>query len=90
MDPCDIISLTNLNSPVPAVVTALRSGDVLDVHLQVGPPRILQARTSAGLVAGSITSPEMARIIECIRQGVVFVADVMSVSGGICQVRVHR
>ena len=89
-DPCDIVSHTNLNSPDPAVIRTLRPGDKLDVHLQAGPPRILQARNTAGLVAGSITSPEMPRIIDCMRQGVIFVADVVSVRGGVCQVRVHR
>ena len=41
-------------------------------------------------VAGSITSPEMPRIIDCIQKGVVYEADVVSVRGGICQVRVRR
>lgn len=90
VDPCDIVSLTNLNSPNPAVVPTLRPGDVLDVRLQAGPPRVLQARTAAGQVAGSITSPEMPRIIDCIRQGVIFVADVVTVRGGVCQVRIRR
>ena len=89
-DRCDIVSLTNLNSPNAAVVGTLRSGDVLDVHLQVGPPRLLLAATAAGQVVGSITSAEMARLIACIQQGESYVADVLSVRGGICQVRVHR
>lgn len=89
-DGCDIVSVTNLNSPVKSVIGILRAGEQLGVRLQAGPPRILQAINSAGLVAGSITSPEMPRIIACILQGVTFVADVVFVRGGTCQVRLHR
>ena len=89
-DPCDIVSLTNLNSPNPALVGTLRPGDALAVDLQRGPPRVLQARTLSGDVVGSITSPEMPRIIQCILQGVVFAAEVVAVRGGVCQVRVVR
>ena len=90
LDPCDIVSFATLNSPVQIVIRALTPGDVLEIHLEPGPPRILQARTGSGQVAGSITAREMARIVECIQKGVVYVADVLSVVGGICQVRVHR
>ena len=89
-DPCDIVSLATLNSPVATVIRALKPGDVLDIHLNTGPPRILQARDRAGQVAGSITTADMTRLIACIMQGVVFVADVISVVGGACRVRVHR
>jgi hypothetical protein len=90
VDRCDIVSLTNLNSPSAAVIGTLRPNDVMDVRLQAGPPRLLLAVTPAGQVAGSITCAEMARIIACIQQGEVYVADVVSVRGGVCQVRIHR
>lgn len=90
VDRCNIISLTNLNSPNATVVSTLRPGDVLDVHLQVGPPRLLLAVTSPGQIVGSITSAEMARLIACIQQGESYVAEVVSVRGGVCQVRIHR
>ena len=89
-DPCDIVSVTNLNSPNPAAIRTFRPGDVLQVAYQAGPPRLLLATTSAGVVAGSITSAEMPRIIACINKGVGYVAEVLSVRGGLCQVRVHR
>jgi len=85
-----VVSVTILNSPVATVIAALRPGDVLHVQLQVGPPRILQARNAAGRVAGSITCPEMPQIIDCIRKGSVYGADVLSVSGGRVQIRIHR
>lgn len=89
-DPCDIVSLTNLNSPDAAVVGTLRPGDVLEVRLRAGPPRLLLAETGAGRIVGSITSAAMPRIIACIQKGETYVADVVTVRGGICQVRIHR
>lgn len=89
-DECDITTVTNLNSPVPAVVTTLRVGDVLAVRLQVGPPRVLVAETSAGQVAGSLTPREMPRIIQCIQGAAAFEAEVLALRGGVCQVRVRR
>ncbi len=88
-DPCDIESVTNLNSPNPALVASLKTGDVLSVRLLKGPPRILVAALGSR-VAGSITSPEMPYIIACILRGVTYEADVLSVRGGICLVRVRR
>ncbi len=88
-DPCDIVSVTNLNSPNPSVIASLRMGDVLSVRLLAGPPRILAA-TRGSQIAGSITSPEMPHIVACILRGVTYDADVLSVRGGICSVRVRR
>lgn len=88
-DPCHITELTTLNSPNRTVVTTLRDGDLLDVQLQAGPPRQLVAEHN-GTVAGSITSPKSAQIIQCIsRQGRAYVAEVRSIRGGLCQVEVR-
>jgi hypothetical protein len=88
-DPCDITELTTLNSPNRTVLAGLRSGDVLDVVFDPGPPQRLTARTAPNIIAGSITSPMMLQIIQCIGQGYPYVADVLSVNGAICQVRIH-
>jgi hypothetical protein len=65
-DPCNLVENTNLNSPNRAVLTGLRVGDVLSIEFRPGPPRQLVATTSSGDVAGSITSPSMPQIIQCI------------------------
>src|ERR1700693_3812498 len=67
-DPCNIIETTSLNSVVRTVLTTLRVGDVLDVVFIPGPPQRLVAQAS-GSIAGSITSPSMPQIIQCIKQG---------------------
>lgn len=89
-DPCNIVETTTLNSPNRGVVTTLRPGDLLSVVFQAGPPQRLIAEKSPGVVAGSITSPLMLQIIQCITQGGHgYVAEVVSVRGAICQVTVR-
>jgi hypothetical protein len=89
-DPCNIVETTTLNSPNRTVVTTLRTGDLLTVVFQAGPPQRLVAEHSSGATAGSITSPSMLQIIQCITQGGHgYVAEVLSVRGAICQVRVR-
>jgi hypothetical protein len=88
-DPCNIVETTSLNSPNRTVISTLRSGDLLRIVFEAGPPQRLIAEQSAGVVAGSITSPSMLQIIQCIAQGYAYVAEVLSVRGAICQVRVR-
>lgn len=88
-DPCNLVEATTLNSPDPGVLATLRAGDQLSVILQAGPPRRLVARTKSGDVAGSITGPSMAQIIQCIGDGRAYVAEVTSVRGGLCRIEVR-
>jgi len=64
----------------------------LDVILAVGylpgPPRQLLAQYN-GSTAGSITSPSMLQIINCISQGRSYDAVVLSMRGAICEVRIQ-
>src|SRR5687767_7300964 len=88
-DPCAIHEAATLNSPNRNVVATLRSGDLLDVVFRSGPPRQLLAEHN-GSIAGSITSPQSTRIIQCIsREGREYVAQVTSVRGGICRVEIR-
>lgn len=89
-DACNILETTTLNSPDRTVISGLRTGDVLDVVFEPGPPQRLVARTSAGAVAGAITSPSLPQFIQCITQSNVrYTAEVLSVRGAVCQVRVQ-
>lgn len=88
-DPCDIDKKTILNSPDPAILKTLKVGEVLKVEVASGARKILEAK-KGGNVAGSVTFPEMGQVIECIESGEAFEAEVVSISGGQCQVRVHR
>lgn len=89
-DPCDVTEVTTLNSPNRTVVSNLREGEVLDVELSDGPPRLLLAKRSNHAVAGSITSAKTARqILDCMRHGKRYEAVVVEVRRGLCQIRIQ-
>ncbi len=86
---CDLIENTTLNSPNRTVIATLRQGDLLDVHLDSGPPQKLLALTLTGSTAGSITSPSMLQIITCIKAGHAYQAEVLSIRGAVCQIQIR-
>jgi hypothetical protein len=88
-DPCHIVEITNLNSVDRAVVAGLRPGDSLALVYEVGPPQRLVATTAAGAIAGSITSPSMLQLIQCMLAGNAYVATVLVVRGAQVQVRIE-
>jgi hypothetical protein len=80
-DPCASIHLTRtLEAPVPGVADLLAAGDVLTVQLDPGPPEVAAILQSDGSLAGSIVPT--VRLLECLRQGVAFEAEVQSADGG--------
>ncbi len=84
--PCHLLVVqTLLSSPKAQVVDRLKEGDELDVEVRDG---ILVA-TDDGRIAGSLVSPQSLRIMECIGQGIDYVAEVLDVSGGAVEVKVH-
>ncbi|SRR6266404_5690165 len=89
-DPCEKLnSETTLTSPVRNVIAQLSQGTLLDVEVSdSGGTRVVQA-VHNGQVAGSITSSIIQKIAECIEKGHVYVAEVLSVQGGACRVRVR-
>lgn len=89
-DPCNISEITTINSPDRAVIASLRIGETLFVDLVPGPPRRLIVRTFDGKTVGSITSPSLPQFVVCIQAGVKYAAEVLSIRGAICQVRVQR
>jgi hypothetical protein len=86
---CNILERTKINSPDPTVRATLRESDVLDVVYEPGPPKRLLARTSAGSTLGSITSPSMPQLIQCIISGYGYEAVVLTISGGMVEVQVQ-
>lgn len=88
-DPCNVSEVTTLNSVNRNAVAGLRANDRLAVVFQAGPPQRLVAQTGGGVIAGSITSPSMLQIIQCIQAGYNYDAVVLSVRGAQCQVRIE-
>lgn len=90
-DPCAIVQDAPLNSPNPGVMASLSVGDILDVVLSGAPPhQILQVRTLAGQVAGSLTHRGHLAILRCITAGNNYRAEVMQKTGGSVIVRIER
>jgi len=88
-DPCVINEVTSLNSVSPAALRSVRVGGLLKVVFVIGPPQRLVVQDGTGQIVGSITSRSMLQIIECIQSGRQYVAEVLGIQGGSCQVRVR-
>lgn len=87
---CDkLTSETTLSSPNAGVLAQLQTGMELDVEVDDSSgARVIRA-TYQGQIAGSITSAVIQKIADCIEQGYAYVAEVLSVHGGACRVRVR-
>lgn len=86
-DDCRSLRLDRaLEAPVPGVADALSVGDVLNVVLHEGPPPVVALNAPTGL-AGSVV-PTL-RLLDCLRRGVAFEAEVHSASGGAVRVEVR-
>ena len=86
-DPCALSEVTNVNSPDPKVVPTIKTGEYLDVVLDAGPPARILVRKGSD-VLGSITSSQMRQLIECLQNGRRYKATVLTVRGGMVQVRI--
>lgn len=90
---CDALVVdTTLNSPEPAVVKTLKKGSKLAVELGRSPKgrEILLAQTKDGRVAGSLTPPRVLDIMNCLKTGHSYIAEVSAdPSGGDCRVRIR-
>lgn len=82
-DKCEIFEETPLNSPNPAVIKNLRTGEMLTLQIQGSS---VVAYTQGGAIAGSITFRKMADLIDCVGEGWSYGAEVKRVSGGLCVV----
>jgi len=87
-DCASLILKPTLSSPVPEVLSKLRKGQTLDVRLQ-GQKGPVFVETSDGETAGTVTGTALARLINCIREGFVFIAIVVSINGGQCIVEIR-
>lgn len=80
--------LTRLASPVPNVIATLVVGDILNIRLSsvLGP---VEAVTNQNQIAGAILTAKLAQLINCIASGTTYVAKVLIVNGGECQVSIY-
>lgn len=84
------VERVQLSSPVPAVVSGLVVGDLLDVRLhQSATVIIIEAVAATGLVAGSLVPSKMTQLINCLRDGVEYSAHVLSIDRGLVRVEIR-
>ena len=82
---CNSLSfLTNLSSPVPAIINNLRTGAVLQIELD--PRSGVIGAYYHGRIAGTLTSDRIAELLRCMNDGYSYIATVQSINGGDCRV----
>lgn len=84
--PCDKLTTeTAVQSPNPEVVGRLSKGEILNV--------VLVSRTAylylGSEIVGTLIFAGLPRLIDCLEQGFVFVAEVVHLSGPDCRVKVR-
>jgi len=83
---CNTLTIiTQLASPVPAVIATLKSADILEIIL-TPPAGPVQAITSGNSVAGAILSKDIAQLIICMSEGHEYKAKILEIKGGNCQI----
>ena len=84
------ISPFNLRStrPRPQFLKTLKAGFVLDVKLQTVPHVAVQLFYKGNLV-GALSGKKVPTLVNCLQNTYKFKADVVSISGGNCQVEVR-
>lgn len=84
----NLVEKTVLNSPDPVVLAKLKEKDILKLVLRrPGGKKIVVAEWK-GAVAGSITFARLAQLIRCLEDNHKFVAEIMNVRSGRCEVLV--
>jgi len=84
----NLVINTNLRSPQANTIQNLKKGDILIIQVasDQGP---LQAFDNAGNLAGNIISREQAKLMACIIAGTEYVAEVLSVENGQCDIQIR-
>lgn len=86
---CESVAFQSVvNSPSPEILPVLRVGDCLKVALVMSGTRRVVVVQHQGETVGSITSPEISKLLECLAAGWPFKALVLDVNKGRCEVAV--
>jgi len=90
--PCETLRFdAQLTSPQPAVVQSLKNGEVLAVDVaNMKGQLVVQVRKKSGQIAGGLTGPDASRLRQCIEQGHMYKATVLTINGGQVRVRIEH
>lgn len=87
-DKCaELLFEAQLNSPQAEVLETLRLGEHLSVELSALPRQVVQVVKNNSVV-GAVTGSQTAQLISCLQNEYSFKAEVLSVNGGMCTIRV--
>lgn len=86
---CDIVETTELEMLNRTALATVRVGDVLHIELRSGAPPLLVAMAKTGSAVGAINTGTFRQIVECIRFGHEYVAQVLVLKGALCRVRIR-
>lgn len=90
LDCASIFERCILNSPKEATLAKLSPGDVLSIELvQYENKTSLVAMTTAGEIAGSITSASLSKIKKCMESGTYYKGIVEDIDGGRCTILIR-
>lgn len=91
-DPCDLHFIVDLVGVQIAIIPTIHMGATLQVAVStLGEARSVVCVTKEGAILGSLAAFRgLAQLINCLEQGVKFVAAVQSVSPTHCTVSVYR
>lgn len=84
-----LVEKTVLNSPVATVLARLKAEDRLLLEVKTNKGNKIVVAVSKKQVAGSITIARLPVLIKCIESGHGFVAIVISVKSGRCEVQIE-
>jgi hypothetical protein len=79
---------TDLLSPKPEVVKHLKRGSKLTLAMLRGKPPIL-VQTPDGETAGSVVPLVLEILVQCMKEGREFTAEVVSLAGGACKLHIY-
>lgn len=89
--PCNRVRFeTHLTSPQPLVVATIVAGDVLTITVGNMQGVLVVQALKNGQIAGGLAGPDATRLRNCIEQGHVYIATVLSADGGQVRVRVEH
>lgn len=89
VDACGSLFIeTQLSSPKDDVIDSINVGDILDVTVQQLDVTTVVVVLRQGQLAGGVAAPQVQRLRECIVQGMMYDATVVSKNNGQVRVRI--
>lgn len=86
----DIVIHTQLASPKASVIVKISKGDILEIESENNPMnQPLIVAKFKGNIAGGITHSSMFRLLDCIKSGTEYNAEVLSVNLGIVKIKIY-